>query len=95
MTAMDMSETAKRYFELQNEIEQLTAQAEDLKDQIKMAMYERDTETLEGPGWRATWHNTTTHRFDSKRFQRDHADLYGEYSTACTGTRFTLNAVKA
>ena len=56
-------------------------------------MLERETEELEGAGWRATWHNTNNSRFDNKRFKADHAELYGQYTVKTTGTRFTLNQI--
>ena len=80
------------YFDLMAQIEQLQAEAEDIKDELKGQMMERETEELEGTGWRATWHNTKNNRFDSKRFKADHADLYGQYSKATTTTRFILSA---
>lgn len=82
------------YFDLMAQIEQLQAEAEKIKDALKAQMLERETEVLEGDGWRATWHNTSTARFDSARFRKEHADLFSEYTVKTTGTRFTLNKVK-
>lgn len=82
------------YFDLMAQIEQLQAEAEKIKDTLKAQMLERETEVLEGDGWRATWHNTSSTRFDSARFKKDHADLFSEYTVKTTGTRFTLNKVK-
>ena len=54
-------------------------------------MVEQGTEVLQGDGWKASWKNVTSSRFDSKRFKADHGDLYGQYSKATTTTRFTLS----
>ena len=69
----------------------LQAEAEALTDKLKAAMVEQGTEALQGDGWKATWKNVVSSRFDSKRFKADHADLYGQYSRQTTTTRFVLS----
>ena len=94
--SMDMMNArVSTYFDLMAQIEQLQAEAESIKDELKGQMMEHETEELEGTGWRATWHNTKNSRFDSKRFKTDHADLYDQYTVKTTGTRFTLNLIVA
>ena len=95
MSINEMDAKAAEYFALQEQIEQLQAEAEAIKDSLKAVMVDRATEELEGHGWRATWHNTVTNRFDSSAFKRAHADLYTAFCKPTTGTRFTLNAIKA
>ena len=90
-----MNAKAAAYFDLMEQIEQLQAEAEAIKDALKGQMLEQATEVLEGAGWRATWHNTSNNRFDTKRFKADHGDLYGQYTVKSTGTRFTLNKISA
>ncbi len=89
-----LNEQARIYFELQAQIAELEAQAEAIKDFFKAQMVEETTEELKGSGWSATWHNTTTNRFDSKAFKAAHADLYAAFTVPTTGTRFTLQQVK-
>ena len=81
--------------EILSQIEELEAEAEAIRDSFKAKMTEEGTEELTGNGWRATWHNTANTRFDSKAFKAAHADLYERYTKHTTGTRFTLNTVKA
>ena len=50
-----------------------------------------EAEALQGDGWKATWKNVTSSRFDSQAFKADHADLYGQYSKTTVTTRFTLS----
>ena len=95
MSTTELTTQARIYFELMQQIADLEAEAEAIKDQMKAVMVDRETEELQGPGWRATWHNTKTSRFDSKRFKADHPDLSEAYTVTTTGTRFTLNQVKA
>ena len=95
MSIIELNTKAATYFDLLAQIEELTAEAEAIKDTLKGVMIDRATEELNGDGWRATWHNTSTTRFDSKKFKAEHADLYSAYSVKTTGTRFTLNRLNA
>lgn len=95
MSMTELNQKARDYFALQEMIAELTEQAEAIKDDLKAVMVENSTEELNGTGWRATWHNTTTSRFDSTAFKKVHADLYQSFCKTTTGTRFTLNQIKA
>ena len=95
MSINDLNAKASTYFDLMAQIEALTAEAESIKDTIKAAMVEIEQEQIEGDGWRATWHNTNTSRFDSKAFKAAHGDLYDQYTVKGMSTRFTLNTVTA
>ncbi len=95
MSISDLNMKANTYFEIMQQIDALNAEAESIKDAIKSAMAEIEQEEISGDGWRATWHNTNTTRFDSKAFKAAHGDLYAAFTVKTTGTRFTLNAVTA
>ena len=88
----DLNTTARDLMSVRAMIRELEAEAEALTDQLKAAMVDRSTETLEGDGWKATWKNVTGSRFDSKAFKADHADLYGQYSKPTVTTRFVISA---
>lgn len=92
MSTNELNSTARDLMSVRAMIRELEAEAEALTDKLKAAMVERSTETLEGDGWRATWKNVQSQRFDSKAFKADHADLYGQYSKATTTTRFLISA---
>ena len=66
-------------------------EAQALTDKLKAAMVEQGAEVLQGDGWKATWKNVNSQRFDSKAFKADHADLYGQYSRQTTTARFVLS----
>ena len=93
MSIFELDAKAATYFDLMEQIDALTAEAEAIKDTIKASMAEIEQEQIDGHGWRATWHNTTTNRFDSKSFKADHGELYRAYCKPTTGTRFTLNRI--
>ena len=95
MSITELNMKAATYFDLLEQIAELTAEAEAIKETLRGVMVERATEELDGDGWRATWHNTTQNRFDTKKFKAEHADLYGAYTIKTSGTRFTLNRLNA
>lgn len=95
MSINEMDAQAKAYFDLQAEIEALQAEQEAIKDRLKAVMVDRGEEEITGHGWRATWHNTMISKFDSKAFRKEHEELYTTFCKPVSGTRFTLNTIKA
>ena len=94
MTFVERNDSVREYFEIQKRLDELAARQEEIKDALKEDMVMMGVEELEGIGWRATWHNTVTSRFDSAAFKKDNGDLYKAYQKPVNGTRFTLNEVK-
>ncbi len=88
----NLNKTARDLLEIRAMIKELEAEAEALTDQLKAAMIDRSTETLEGDGWKATWKNVESRRFDSKSFKARHGDLYEAFSKPTTTTRFLISA---
>lgn len=88
----DINKAGRDLLEIRAMIKELEAEAEALTDQIKAAMIDRSTETLEGDGWKATWKNVQSSRFDSKAFKAQHGDLYEAFSKPTTTTRFLISA---
>ena len=91
MSMTEINMVAKDLLDVRAMIAELEAQAEALTDQLKGAMVDQGTEVLQGDGWKATWKNVNSRRFDSKAFKADHADLYSQYSKASVSTRFVLS----
>ena len=91
MSMTELNSTARDLMSVRAMIAELEAEAEALTDKIKGAMVEQGAEVLQGDGWKATWKNVVSSRFDSKRFKADHGDLYGQYSRTTTSTRFVLS----
>ncbi len=92
MSNTELNSTAKELLSVRSMIAELEAEAEALTDKIKAAMTERGEETVSGDGWKASWKNVTSSRFDSKAFKADNPDLYAQYSKNTVTTRFTVSA---
>ena len=79
MSNIEINTTAKELLSIRSMIAELEAEAEALTDKIKGAMVERGEETLTGDGWKATWKNVSSTRFDSKSFKADNPGLLACY----------------
>lgn len=90
MSAIELNGIAHSLMEVRAMIAELEAEAEALTDKIKGEMVNRGEETISGDGWKASWKNVNSSRFDSKSFKADHADLYSAYCKTTTTTRFNL-----
>ena len=90
MSINELNAVAKDLLSVRAMIAELEAEAEALTDKIKSAMIERGEEVLQGDGWKASWKNVNSSRFDSKAFKADNPDLYAQYSKPTTTTRFSI-----
>ena len=72
------------------EVKKLEKRGDELTDFLKMRL-ENHTELL-GPDNRplAVWKASTSRRFDSKAFSKEHPELFEKYSTETTTRRFNL-----
>ena len=76
--------------EIQRRIEELTAQADTIKDCFKAAMIEAGKDELTGDGWKASWKAITSSRFDGKALKAADPILYAKYCQTTTSCRFVL-----
>lgn len=91
MSTHELNAVARDLMAVRSMIAELEAEAESLTDRLKGEMVAQGAEVLQGDGWRASWKNVNSSRFDSKRFKADHGDLYSQYSKPTTSTRFVLS----
>lgn len=90
MSIYELDAKVRDLRELQDQIEQLTAEAEAIKDAIKQKMVDEGTEVLEGNGWKATWHAVTSSRLDTKALKAADPETFARYTRESTVCRFTL-----
>ena len=92
MSTSELNATARDLLAVKAMIADLEAEAEALTDQIKAAMVEQSREELSGPGWKSSWKNVVSSRFDAKKFKAENADVYAAYSKPVTTCRFLIQA---
>ena len=76
---------------LESQREELDAQIESLKDEIKAEMTERGVEKLTVGTHRVSWASYTTHRLDAKALKAENESIYERYSKAVTTRRFVIS----
>ena len=90
MSIKELNTTARDLPAVRARIAELEAEAEALTDCIKSAMVAAGSETLEGDGWKASWKNVNSNRFDSKAFRAENPDLAARYMKQTVTTRFLI-----
>ena len=75
---------------LQRMIEDLTAEMESKKDEIKAEMTARNVEEMSVSCFKVRYTTVTTSRFDSTAFKKTHGDLYEQYTKQTTSKRFSI-----
>lgn len=83
--------TIKRVIELEAQQKILNAEIESLKDALKAELARQGVDKVTIGGYKVSNTQYTTHRFDSKAFKADHAEMYEEYTKAIQATRFTIS----
>ena len=89
-TAYEMDSKVKELRDIQSMIDELTAEAEAIKDTIKAKMVEVGDEELSGNGWKATWKTVTSSRLDTKALKAGAPDVYANFCKPSTTSRFVL-----
>lgn len=91
MTLLALDSTAAEIFATQQQIEELTAKLDRLKDVLKSAMVDAGDDTISGTGWKATWKTVTSNKLDQKALKAGDPDLYARYCKPSTVCRFCIN----
>ena len=91
MSIKDLDARVQSIRELQTTIDELTAEMEAAKDEIKAEMAERGEETLTGNGWRASWKIIEGSRFDAKALRAADPETYALYTIPTRTARFCIN----
>lgn len=90
MSINEIAATVHELRELLRMEEELNAQIETLKDQLKSHMTAEGTDTLSGTDYKVTWKDVESSRFDSTAFKKAHADLHSAFTTKTVSKRFLV-----
>ena len=89
MSTLEMETKARELKELERMQEELTAEIESIKDEIKAAMGEQ--EAITAGAYKIIWKPVTTSRLDSKALKAALPDVAARFTTSSTTRRFTIN----
>ena len=77
--------------ELEGFMEEIKAEADGIRDDIKSLMLQEGTEELEAGAYIVRWTSVLSNRFDSTAFKKIYGDLYKAFTKQTEYKRFTLN----
>ncbi len=90
MSQNEIASKVAQVKELAQLIEEATAEAEALKDEIKAHMTAVETEELTAGVFKVRYTTVKSSRFDTAAFRKTHADLYEQYSRTTETRRFSI-----
>ena len=76
--------------ELKAMIDELSAEAATIEDEIKAEMTARNVNEMAVDVFKIRYTTVNSTRFDSSAFKKAHGDLYAQYSKQTTSRRFTI-----
>ncbi|MBE6845454.1 MAG: hypothetical protein E7508_07065 [Ruminococcus sp.] len=76
---------------LQTMIDDLTAEMESVKDEIKAEMTAQGVDEMTVSCYRVRYKTVTSSRFDSTAFKAKYSELYTQYTKQTTSKRFTIS----
>ena len=91
MTNNELLTKVRELKELQQMFDELTAEIESLKDELKAEMTAEGKDEMTVDVFVLRYKSVSTSRFDSKSFKAQHSDLYTAYTKSTTSKRFTIS----
>lgn len=88
MSTNEIKAKAAELKELKAMQEELAAEISAIEDEIKQAM--GDQEQIIAGGYKITWKQVTSSRFDSTAFKKANPELAAQYTKTTTTRRFTV-----
>lgn len=90
MTTNELTTKIKELKELQALIDEATAEADAIKDELKAHMTSEGKEEMTVDVYKVRYTVVKSSRFDSTAFKKTHGDLYEQYSKPTQTRRFSV-----
>lgn len=90
MSTNELVMKVEKLRELEELLEEVKAEAESVRDEIKQEMLMQDTEELEAGQYIIRWTSVLTNRFDTTAFKKVLPDVYKAYTKQITSRRFSI-----
>ena len=90
MTTNEITARVRELKELQALIEEATAEAEAIKDKLKVHMTAQGAEEMTVDIFKIRYTTVKSSRFDTSAFKKTHADLYSQYTKQTETRRFSV-----
>lgn len=90
MSTKEMTAKIEELKELEALMEEVKAEAEAIRDEIKQQMLAQDTEELEAGKYIVRWTSVLSNRFDTTAFKKVMPELYKAYTKQVSSRRFSI-----
>lgn len=90
MSVNEVEAKISKLKELEEFEEEIKAEAESLRDEIKAEMLIRETEELAAGRFIVRWTSVLSNRFDTTNFKKEHNDLYKMFTKQVESKRFSI-----
>lgn len=90
MSTTELTTKIENIKTLQTMIDELTAEMESAKDEIKAEMTAKGIDEMTVSCFKVRYKAVTSSKFDSTAFKKTHADLYEQYTKQTTSRRFSI-----
>ena len=90
MSTIEITTKIEALKDLEALIEEAKAEAENLRDEIKQEMLNRNTEEMEAGQYIIRWTPVLSQRFDTTAFKKVMPDIYKAYTKQTASRRFTI-----
>lgn len=91
MSTKEINAKVKRIKALQLKADELNAEIESLKDEVKAEMTAQGVTEMTAGVFKVTYKTVTTNRFDTTGFKKLHEDIYQLFVKATVSKRFTIS----
>ena len=91
MTRVEIEKKIEELKEMETLLEEVKAEAEAIRDELKAEMIERDTEELETDQYIIRWTSVLSNRFDTTNFKKVYGDLYKAFTKQVASERFSIS----
>ena len=91
MTKMEMVKKIEELQELETFMEEIKAEADTIRDNLKAEMLDRDTEELQAGQYIIRWTSVLSNRFDTTGFKKVYGDLYKSFTKQVSSKRFCIS----
>lgn len=91
MTRVEIEKKIEELKEMETLLEEVKAEAEAIRDELKAEMIERDTEELETDQYIIRWTSVLSNRFDTTNFKKIYGDLYKAFTKQVASKRFSIS----
>ena len=90
MSTTNINKRVKELKELQRMSDELNAEIESIKDELKAEMAARNTDEILTSECKLKYKEVSSSRFDTTSFKNKYIDLYNQFLKVTTSKRFTI-----